>query len=65
MVKTKFVKNNFFVYFFLTFFATTITVSYHLSPAEITCGLVRGPHFQGEVITQLALTHVEMRLAEA
>ena len=47
------------------FLVTTITVSYHLFPAEITFGLVRGPLFQGEVITQLALTHVETRLAEA
>ena len=39
--------------------------SSHLLAAMIASGLMRGPLFQGEVIPQLALTHVETRLAEA
>ena len=37
--------------------------SSHLLAAMIASGLMRGPLFQGEVIPQLALTHVEAILA--
>ena len=39
--------------------------SSHLLAAMIASGLMRSSLFQGEVIPQLALTHVETRLAEA
>ena len=34
-------------------------------PPGVASGLMRGPLFEGEVIPQLALTHVGTRLAEA
>ena len=37
--------------------------SSHLLAAMIASGLMRGPLFQGEVIPQLAFTHVKTRLA--